>query len=136
MSGWLCEERERERERDLLLICVCGDTVFIHSLTKLHKFSKLGVPVLARNCDGNVAIVKHMKTGLIYGDPREFIEMMLLLLPNVISQNRSTATSSLRENMIEQGRQYVDSHFNNVLEEEQYRTLMDDIEQTILHKNT
>lgn len=78
--------------------------------------------MIARDCDGNAAIVEHMRTGLLYHTAEEF-----LLMAGTLTAEQS----ELRQRLIEAGRAYVDLHFSFDNECRQYGQMFAEVERRL-----
>ncbi|XP_053725595.1 glycosyltransferase 1 domain-containing protein 1 isoform X1 [Synchiropus splendidus] len=74
----------------------------------------LELPVVVRNIPGNAAIVRHQVTGLLYASPQEFIRQSERLLSD----------EDLREQVVKNGKQYVQKHHSPEQERETYQRLV------------
>ncbi|XP_048467205.1 glycosyltransferase 1 domain-containing protein 1 isoform X2 [Rhincodon typus] len=77
----------------------------------------LNVPVLARNIPGNIAIVKHEHTGLLFFDPSEFIELSKRLITD----------THLKENIVVKAKEYVEKYHSWDTEKKTYQKLIENL---------
>ncbi|XP_059511049.1 glycosyltransferase 1 domain-containing protein 1 isoform X3 [Stegostoma tigrinum] len=77
----------------------------------------LKVPVLARNIPGNIAIVKHEHTGLLFFDPSEFIELSKRLITD----------THLKENIVVKAKEYVEKYHSRDTEKNTYQKLVENL---------
>ncbi|XP_047447089.1 glycosyltransferase 1 domain-containing protein 1 isoform X1 [Mugil cephalus] len=75
----------------------------------------LRVPVVARDIPGNAAVVQHEVTGLLYSSPQEFVHQSQRLLSD----------HELRDNLVRNGKLYVEEHHSLKEERETYQRLVD-----------
>lgn len=81
----------------------------------------LEVPVLARNIPGNVAVVKHEVTGLLFSDPQEFVQLAKRLISD----------PALEKEIVANGREYVRMSHSWQVERDTYRNLIRRLEGSI-----
>eukprot|EP00112_Aurelia_sp_Birch-Aquarium-sp1_P024729 Seg796.2 transcript_id=Seg796.2/GoldUCD/mRNA.D3Y31 product="Glycosyltransferase 1 domain-containing protein 1" protein_id=Seg796.2/GoldUCD/D3Y31 len=76
-----------------------------------------GTPVIARNIDGNAAVIKHRKTGLLFDTPKEFKELASELL----------LSESLKDHLIKNAKEYISREHSVEKERETYCKLVNSI---------
>ncbi|MBM6618319.1 glycosyltransferase family 4 protein [Bacillus suaedaesalsae] len=72
-----------------------------------------GCPVLVRNNEGNISVVDHNRTGLVFTNKSEFVEMAYSLLTDVVKTNQLTQCA----------KQYILDHHSLEKEIEHYIAL-------------
>ncbi|KAM4710280.1 glycosyltransferase 1 domain-containing protein 1 [Discoglossus pictus] len=78
----------------------------------------LEAPVLARNIPGNIAIIKHEETGLLFSTPQEFVQLSKRLMND----------PNLKRRIISKAKQYVQTNHSWMLEREKYQNLILNLE--------
>ncbi|XP_004709802.1 glycosyltransferase 1 domain-containing protein 1 [Echinops telfairi] len=74
----------------------------------------LEVLVMARNIPGNVAVVKHERTGLLFSDPQEFVQLA----------KRVLGDHALERDLVTRARDYVRTHHSWQTERATYQSLV------------
>ncbi|XP_005987250.1 glycosyltransferase 1 domain-containing protein 1 isoform X2 [Latimeria chalumnae] len=74
----------------------------------------LEVAVLARDVPGNAAVVKHGDTGLLFSDPKEFVEL----------SKRLIREPALKKEIVSKAKEYVKKHHSWEHERDTYQNLI------------
>ncbi|XP_076010173.1 glycosyltransferase 1 domain-containing protein 1 isoform X2 [Genypterus blacodes] len=113
---FLAQERSQQQLHAAMRSCfaLVNSSVSEGMSAAILEAMDLGVPVLARNIPGNAAVVQHDVTGLLYSCPQEFVHQSERLLSD----------RKLKDNLIRNGKLYVEEHHSLNQEKETYQRLV------------